>query len=98
MAGAKSLGKQQTPQNAPDAIEVDQFHVNADTDIRPESVHHTLGPGNTQGSPGNHIHDGGNSPLILSGFTVSGSRGGNVALVSVISQLVRLGATDQSVP
>lgn len=98
MAVAKDLSKQQTPQNAPSAVEVDQLHVNADTDIRPESVHHTLGPGNTQGSPGNHIHDGGNSPLILSGFTVSGSRGGNVALVSVISQLVRLGATDQSTP
>lgn len=98
MAQAKDLGKQQAPQKAPSAIEVDQIHVNADTDIRPESLHHTVGPGNTQASPGNHIHDGGTSPLILSGFTVSGSRGGNVALVSMIALAVRLGATDQSTP
>lgn len=98
MAKGADPGKQQAPQSAPSAIEVDQLHTNADTDIRPESLHHTVGPGNTQASPGNHNHDGGTSPLILSGFTISGSRGGNVAMVSMIATLVRLGATDQSTP
>lgn len=93
---ASDLAKQPTPQSAPAADAVDQFHTNADTDIRPESLHHTVGPGNTQSSPGNHTHDGGTSSLILSGFTISGSRGGNVAMVSIIATLVRLGAVDQS--
>lgn len=80
----------------PPANEVDDFHTNADTDIRSESLHHTLGPGNTQASAGNHTHNGGDSPLLLSGMTITGSRGANVAMVSVIAALVRLGATDQS--
>lgn len=80
----------------PSAEEVEDFHTNADIDTRIESIHHTLGPGTTQASPGNHIHDGGTSPLLLSGFTLTGSRGGNTALVSIIACLVRLGATDST--
>lgn len=81
----------------PTAQEVDDLHTNADTDTRAESIHHTLGSLPTQASPGDHAHDGGTSPLLLSGVTLTGSRGGNVALVSVISALVRLGATDSTV-
>lgn len=80
----------------PTAEEVDDFHTNADVDTRIESIHHTLGPGATQAAPGNHLHDGGTSPLLLSGFTLTGSRGGNTALVSIIACLVRLGATDST--
>lgn len=80
----------------PEAVVVEDFHTNADTDTRPESLHHTLGPGNTQAAPGNHTHDGGNSELLLTGVTITGSRGGNVALVSIIGALVRLGAVDST--
>lgn len=80
----------------PDAAAVEDFHTNADTDIRRESLHHTLGPGEAQAAPGSHSHDGGDSALLLSGMTLSGSRGGNVALISVIAALVRLGATDNT--
>lgn len=80
----------------PSAEEVEDFHTNADVDTRIESIHHTLGPGASQASPGNHVHDGGTSPLLLTGFTLTGSRGGNTALVSIIACLVRLGATDST--
>ncbi|MBC7589670.1 MAG: hypothetical protein H7226_01325 [Salinibacterium sp.] len=78
------------------AEEVAKFHMNADTDVRGESIHHTIGAGETQSSPGNHTHDGGTSPLLLSGLTISGSRGGNTSLPSIIACLVRLGAIDSS--
>lgn len=80
----------------PDAQVVEDFHTQADTDSRRESLHHTLGPLPTQSAPGDHNHDGGDSALLLLGVTLTGSRGGNVALVSVISALVRLGATDST--
>lgn len=80
----------------PTSEEVQNFHQNADTDTRNESIHHTLGPGATQASPGNHRHRGGDSDLLLSGVTITGSRGGNIALLSVIQALVALGATDST--
>jgi hypothetical protein len=80
----------------PSADEVMNFHTNSDLDTRPESQHHTLGANPAQASPGDHSHDGGTSPLLLPGFTITGSRGGNVALQSVIAALVRLGVNDNS--
>lgn len=82
----------------PSAEEVEDFHTNADVDTRIESIHHTLGPGASQAAPGNHLHDGGTSPLLLTGFTLTGSRGSSTALPSIIACLVRLGATDSTAP
>lgn len=78
----------------PTAEQVTDFHANADTDVRLESLHHTLGALPTQASPGDHTHDGGTSPQLLAGTTITGSRGGNTAVGSVIQALVRLGAQD----
>lgn len=80
----------------PTADEVDVFHTLADTDIRPESIHHTLGASNGQASPGDHMHDGGSSPLLFNGEVISGDTQGNVALKMAIALLVRLGATDET--
>ena len=80
----------------PDAVTVRELHTNADTDIQPDSIHHTLGPGYNQAASGQHNHDGANSPLLLEGFTISGSKGGNAALASAIAALVKLGATDST--
>lgn len=82
----------------PSAEEVERAHTNADTDLRDESIHHTLGAGETQAAPGNHTHDGGDSALLLSGLTISGSRGSDAWRISVNQILVRLGATDSSTP
>lgn len=78
----------------PSTKEVQNFHTNADTDGSHKAIHHTLGPGINQAATGTHTHDGGNSKLLLEGVSLVGSRGGNAALVSVISALVQLGATD----
>jgi len=101
MAGLQAGSGQQGPKAGqvnpkPDAQVVEDFHTNADVDSRSESMHHTLGPLPTQAAGGDHIHDGGSSPLLLTGVTLSGSRGGNVAMVSIISALVRLGAVDST--
>ena len=78
---------------------VNLFHKNADTDARPESAHHTLGPGNAQASPGDHTHDGGNSKKILDGYALQGSKS-NFATVapSLIAALKRLGMKDETTP
>ena len=82
--------------SVPSAAEVANFHTNADVDVRAESLHHTLGSDGSQASPGDHTHDGGSSALLLTGFTITGSRGGNAALPSIIDCLKRLGAKDST--
>ena len=80
----------------PPAEAVDDFHTNSDVDSRAEALHHTLGPGPNQSSPGDHTHDGGDSALILEGQVISGSRATDAWRLSVNAILVRLGATDNS--
>lgn len=82
----------------PDARRVEEFHANADTDTRPESLHHTLGPSPSQASPGDHTHDGGTSQQLLIGSTISGSRASDAYHLSLNAILVKLGATDTSSP
>lgn len=82
----------------PDAQTVEDFHSNSDLDVRPEAQHHSLGPSPSQAAAGNHTHNGSDSVQLLAGVTLVGSRGGNVALVSVISALVALGAKDTTTP
>ena len=94
IAGAPEPKEKKNPK--PSQKEVNEFHTNSDKDGSAKSLHHTLGPMPNQAAAGNHSHDGGNSALIypLEGVTLSGSRGGNAALASVITALVKLGATD----
>lgn len=40
----------------PGAEENYQAHIEADTNQGPEAIHHTLGNGPDQSSPGNHFH------------------------------------------
>lgn len=44
--------------------EVNSLHLNADKDAGPGALHHTLGQGSSQASPGNHRHDGRDSKRI----------------------------------
>jgi len=75
---------------------VSDFHTYSDVDVRAESQHHTLGPNRTQASPGDHKHDGGDSALLLEGYTISGIRGSDAWALSINDILVRLGATNNS--
>ena len=83
-----------TDTTAPSAKEVEKIHKYADTDGKATAVHHTLGSGPMQSAPGNHTHNGGTSLSLLEGVTISGAKGSNTALASVIAALVSLGATD----
>lgn len=77
--------------------EVDRLHRNADTDVRRESIHHTLGGRSTQAAAGDHKHNGSDSELLLTGLSITGSRASSTAITpSIIACLVRLGATDSS--
>lgn len=48
----------------PTADEVNAFHLNSDKDSSVLALHHTLGIKPTQASPGNHTHNGVDSPRI----------------------------------
>jgi hypothetical protein len=68
----------------PSTEEVNFYHLASDKDSGPGALHHTLGLGPSQASPGNHNHDGRNSKRIelksLEGksvpFTVTGGTTG----------------------
>lgn len=82
---------------SPSGRVVEQFHKNADTDTRRESIHHTLGPTGTQASPGDHDHNGGTSRKLLDGYILTGSKGTPSTMwPSIIQCLVRLGAEDNT--
>lgn len=72
-------------------LQVAQLHRQADIDVSPSAAHHTLGVSGTQASPGNHNHDGANSKKVYNPITVTGSRGGNAALTSLLSALATHG-------
>lgn len=80
----------------PDSRVVADFHTNDDVDSDTDAHHHTLGMGRNQASPGSHKHDGTDSVPLLGDIEITGSRGGNTALASVIAALVALGATDST--
>lgn len=69
--------------------DVDNFHARCDVDSSQTASHHTLGSKRNQASPGSHVHDGTNSQLIGHGLglTLTGSKGGNVALTNLINML-----------
>lgn len=81
--------------NLPTATEVNRFHSNADTDAQSGGIHHTLGIKHTQAAAGDHTHNGKNSKKLMEGIAITGSKGGNAALASLITKLAdALGFTD----
>lgn len=74
---------------APLAEEVNNFHLHSDKDSSVQAQHHTLGANRNQASPGDHIHDGKTSRKLGQGMglAISGAKGGNAALASLISML-----------
>lgn len=82
----------------PSPQRVTDFHKYSDLDSGNSAQHHTLGRSDRQAAPGNHIHDGITSELILRDAEVSGSRGDGTALQSIIGLLVQMGAVDNTNP
>lgn len=73
----------------PSAFEVNRFHTNSDRDKDQKAVHHSLGIDHNQASSGDHVHDGKSSRQLGfgQGLSISGSRGGNAAVASIIALL-----------
>lgn len=69
--------------------EVNAFHNSSDVDSSVNAQHHTLGIKHNQASAGDHIHDGGSTRKLGTGMnlTLTGSKGGNVALANLITML-----------
>ena len=88
--------KDKTDSDSPAAVLVNKFHNKSDSDVSAQSQHHTLGPKATQAASGKHNHDGRNSPQLLAGVTLTGAKGGNAAVASIVAALVGLGATDST--
>lgn len=82
----------------PTAEEVTRLHTYADTDSRAEAIHHTLGPGKWQASPGDHDHKGGNGRPLFAGYTMTGSRTSGTAVLSIAQILAAFGAVDNTSP
>ena len=79
----------------PSSERVADFHANADTDAGNTAIHHTLGGRAGQAAPGNHTHNGNDSPQLLGGVEITGSTT-EAQMSSIINALVRLGAEDKT--
>ena len=91
------FGPIKTPKqkNTPPPDQVNKFHDRSDVDSGWHAQHHTLGVKHDQAAAGDHKHDGNNSKFIMEGITITGSKGGNVALANLITELAAaLGFTD----
>ena len=89
----------ETHGDVPTSMATKDAHRQSDVDSSPHSQHHTLGTARSQASPGNHIHDGFTSPKLgpmnmdpagnvtVPALSISGSRGGNAAVASIIALL-----------
>lgn len=86
---AKNSDKDYSKWSTASPEEVNKFHARDDADTSAFAHHHTLGPRRDQASPGNHTHDGKTSIKLGSGLglTLTGSKGSNAALTSLISLL-----------
>lgn len=81
----------------PSAAVVRDFHTQSDVNADKDSQHHTLGPGVNQAASGAHTHNGSDSPQLGLNVEITGSKGGNAALASVINAMVQiLGVKDST--
>lgn len=88
-----------TSGNTPSALQSKLDHSSSDVDSSPQSQHHTLGTARTQSAYGDHIHDGVTSKKLggrvmdpagnntIPALTLTGAKGGNVALTNLIALL-----------
>lgn len=65
------------------------FHARSDVDSSQFAQHHTIGVKHNQAAAGDHVHDGKSSRKVGLGLglSISGSKGGNAALASLIAML-----------
>jgi hypothetical protein len=80
------------PEEVIDARSSQLAHAKSDVDSGQFAQHHTLGSKRNQASPGDHTHTGKDSRLLGkgAGLSISGSRGGNAAVLSIIQMLQQI--------
>lgn len=86
---------------SPEPRLVAQFHNRSDVDAGIMSQHHTLGIRHVNAAYGDHSHNNKNSAKIgtKSGVVITGSKGSNAALASLISMLANfIEFTDNTTP
>lgn len=96
-----SIKQDKTASKSPPPKEVNEFHARSDVDSSQTAQHHTIGIKHDQAAAGDHNHDGASSRKVGNGLslTVTGSRGGNAALASLITQLSSvIDLTDSTTP
>lgn len=74
----------------PGPREVNDFHTKADTDTGQLSIHHTLGKGTNQASPGDHTHNGNNSRKLGQGDGLTVRNLGGVTDAQRIQSIIAL--------
>lgn len=81
--------KKEKGNDTPAPRAVSSFHARSDVDSSSTAQHHTLGVGHNQAAPGDHNHDGKSSRKLGTGLglTISGAKGGNAAVASIITML-----------
>lgn len=84
--------KSEKPGDAPTARQVNKFHEKSDLNSGPNSQHHSLGTDRNQSASGAHNHGGKDSKKIGDGMglVVTGSKGGNAALTSLLTELAKV--------
>lgn len=77
---------------SPAPRDINLLHARSDLDSSTIAQHHTLGIKHNQASTGDHVHDGKSSRKVGQGLslTVSGSKGGNAALTSLLAMLAQV--------
>lgn len=81
--------KSEVGKPTPEPRIVNSFHFRDDVDSGVAAHHHTLGINRNQAAPGDHVHDGSASKKLGSGqsLAITGSKGSNAALASLIAML-----------
>ena len=95
------IDKETFDKNSPDAEKVNDFHRYSDLDSSKNAQHHRIGRGDNQAAAGSHNHREGNGESLLEDHIFTGSRSANLqstVLPSILAALVKLGATDNTVP
>jgi hypothetical protein len=81
--------KKEKKDTSPEPRDVNFAHTRSDVDSSTTAQHHTLGIQHNQAAAGDHAHDGKSSRKLGTGLglTLTGAKGGNVALTNLIAML-----------
>lgn len=85
----------------PSPQDVNAFHARSDADASQSAQHHSIGIKHNQAAAGDHIHDSKSSRKVgyALGLSISGAKGGNAALASLIAMLGQvMDFTDNTTP